>query len=124
MNPHVKTFVAAGACTHRRLAAFNANAGEIVQASAATDRIAGVFDCPNGAATGERVDVVLFGPADVDYGGTVAAGALITADSNGKAVAAAPSAGVNNRIAGYPIVPAVDGDIAKTFINPCSLQGA
>ena len=124
MNPFVKSFTAAGACTHRRLATFNANDGEIAQATGPTQRIAGVFDCPGGATSGQRVDVILFGPADIDYGGTVLPGAYITADADGKAVAAAPAQGVNNFLAGRALVNAASGDIAKSFINTSVMQGA
>ncbi len=123
MNATVKTFIASGAVSHRRLVKFTANDGEIAQASAATDKIAGVVDYPGGALDGQRVDVVLFGIADVDFGGTVPPGSDVTSDANGKAVAAAPAAGVNNAIAGRALTSAVSGDIAKTFINPGKVQG-
>ena len=51
-------------------------------------------------------------------------GALITADASGKAVAAAPAAGVNNRTGGTLLVNGAAGDIAKSFINPGQIQGA
>lgn len=124
MNPLVKTFVAAGTIAHRRLVTFNANDGEVAQATGPTQRIAGVLDCPGGATVGQRVDVVLFGPAEVDCGGTILPGAYVTADADGKAVAAAPSAGVNNFLAGRLLVNAVSGDIARGLVNPGLMQGA
>lgn len=123
MNKIIKNFTASGAIAHRRLVKFTATDGVVAQASAATDKIAGVVDYPSGAIDGGRVDVVLFGIADVDYGGTVAAGADITSDASGKAVAAAPGAGVNNNTAGRGLTGAIAGDIAKTFINPGKIQG-
>jgi hypothetical protein len=124
VNRFVKTFIAAGTVGHRRLATFNANDGEIAQATGPTQRLAGVVDFPGGATVGQRVDVVLFGDAEVDFGGTVLPGAYITSDADGKAVAAAPAAGVNNFLGGRALVNAVSGDIARTFINPGMMQGA
>lgn len=118
----IKTFKASGAIAHRRFVKFTAD-GVVAQCSAATDAINGVTDHPGGAADGERVDVVLFGITDVDYGGTVAIGANVTSDANGKAVAAAPAAGVNNKIGGRALAGAVSGDYAATLINPGDVQG-
>ncbi len=123
MDPIIKNFTASGPIAHRRLVKFTATDGVVAQASAATDRIAGVADYPNGAVDGGRVDVVLFGIADVDFGGTVPAGGDITADATGKAIAAAPAGGVNNNTAGRVLIGAVTGDIAKTLINPGKIQG-
>jgi hypothetical protein len=124
MNPHIKTFVASGAIGHRRLVKFTANDGEVALATAATDIIAGVVDFPSGAANGERVDVVLFGPAEVVAGGTITPGALITAGAAGAAVAAAPASGANAVTAGFVLAGAVAGDFVRAFVQRGSIQGA
>lgn len=124
MNPFTKTLVAAVAIAHRRFVKFTANDGEVTVATAPTDIIAGVTDYPGGAEAGGRVDVILFGPADVDVGGTIAPGAPITAGPGGKAVAATPAAGVNNNTGGRLLTNGANGDIAKAFINPGIFQGA
>jgi len=124
MNPFVKTFVAAGAIAHQRLVAFTDNDGEVALATAGSNRIAGVLDTPGGAIAGQRVDVILFGPAEVLFGGTVKPGEFITADGDGKAVAAAPAADANSHVAGRALANAVSGDIARTMINPGLIQGA
>ena len=124
MNPFIKTFVAAGAIAHRRLVAFTDVDGELVQATASSDRIAGILDMPGGAVTGQRIDVILFGPAEVEFGGTVKPGEFITSDADGKAVAAAPAADANSHVAGRALANAVSGDIARTMINPGLIQGA
>lgn len=124
MNPFVKTFVASAVLAHQTQVIFTANDGEVGPAVSATGVIAGVVDQPGGAKQGERVDVVLFGPADIVAGGTIAAGAFFTSDANGKAVAAAPAAGVNNVVGGRLLAKAVSGDIVKAFVNPGSFQGA
>lgn len=123
MNAYTRTFLAAAALAHRQLVKFTANDGEVALATASTDVIAGVTDAPGGAAQGERVDVILFGPAEVVCGGAITPGAIVTAGANGAAVAAAPAAGANAYTAGRLEVGAVAGDIARVFINPNRIQG-
>lgn len=94
----------------------------VVAAAAATDKIFGVTtDVP--AAVGERCDVISVGVADVLYGGVVARGDLLTSDAQGRAVTAAPAAGVNNRIIGIAEVSGVAGDIGSVSIARGSTQG-
>lgn len=96
--------------------------GGYLQAAAATDFLMGVCESV-GPASGERLDVVKAGIADVEFGGTVTRGGPVTADANGKAVAAAPGAGANVRIIGFAEVSAVAGDIAPVWIEPGLMQG-
>ncbi|HCJ70645.1 MULTISPECIES: hypothetical protein [Agrobacterium] len=124
MTRIVKTFVASGAIGHRRLVKFTATAGVVALATASTDIIAGVADYPSGAADGERIDIVLFGPAEVVAGGVIGAGASMTAGAAGAAVAAAPAAGVNAFTAGFPLTPAVAGDFVNAVIQRGVIQGA
>lgn len=119
----IRAFKASGAITNRRYVKWTATAGVVAMATAATDKIAGVVDFPGGAADGETVDVVLFGPAEIDAGGTFAAGDNLVADASGKAVVAAPGAGVNNFTGGRGMYPAVNGDRVEVFVNPSNLQG-
>ena len=96
----------------------------MVQAAAAADLSIGVAIIPGtAAAAADRVDVAHDGIVDVEYGGTVTRGQKLTADANGKAVAAAPSAGANAQIIGYAVVSAVSGDIAGMMISPSVMQG-
>ncbi|MDH5298672.1 MAG: DUF2190 family protein [Desulfobulbaceae bacterium] len=97
--------------------------GQVVHGAAATDAVFGVSDSLGAAAAGDRVDIHTAGVADVEYGGTVAAGDPLTADANGKAVKAAPAAGVNNRIAGFARVAGVAGDIGAVQLAPGQIQG-
>lgn len=124
MTRIVKSLVSASALAHRRQVKFTANDGEVALATSPTDNVIGVIDFPGGVdAAGKRIDVVLFGPAEVECGGTLTPGAYITADANGKAVAAAPAAGVNNGVAGRILVNGVSGDYARAFVNPARIQG-
>ena len=96
--------------------------GNYLQAAAATDALNGVCESV-GPAVGERLDVIKVGIADVEFGGTVARGAPVTSDANGKAVLAAPAAGSNVRVIGFAEVSAVAGDIAPILVSPCVMQG-
>lgn len=119
----IKNFLATTAMPHRRQVKAGANDGEVALATAPTDNIIGVTDCPGGAAIGDRIDVVLLGETEVEVGGTIAFGAFFTADANGRAVAATPGAGVNARTGGLMTVGAVSGDIARVLVTPSRIQG-
>ena len=118
MTNIIKAFRASGAIGHRRLVKFTANEDEVALATASTDIIAGVSDCPGGAVNKGRIDVVLKGPAQVEAGGPLTPGGAFTADANGRAVAAAPIAGVKTYIGGRSLNNAVAGDIIEALVNP------
>lgn len=92
-------------------------------AAASTDLVIGVNEALPVVA-GERVDVIRAGIADVEFGGNVTRGQPVTADADGKAVAAAPAAGVNAHIVGFAEVSAVAGDIAPVMLTRGVMQGA
>jgi hypothetical protein len=74
--------------------------------------------------SGERVEVMTHGIAWVEAGAAVALGAPVTADSVGRGVAAAPAAGVNNRIIGLALDAAVAaGDQIRVLLSPGLMQG-
>jgi len=119
----VKTYSAGAAISGARLVKFGASDGVVVQAAAATDAIIGVHGTLD-AASGADADVIHLGIAHVRLGGNVTRGALLTADANGKAVAAAPAAGANNRTIGFARQSGVADDIIEAFIVPSIHQGA
>ena len=116
------TFTAGGAITGNRFVKFGSGDRLIVQAAAATDAILGVSDLTS--AQDENVDVCLTGIFPVTYGGNVTRGDLLTSDSSGRAIVAAPAAGVNHRIAGIAMVSGVSGDLGSVRLSPGSVQGA
>ena len=76
------------------------------------------------AALGERVDVVRVGIAWVEASAAITRGALITSDPTGRAVTAAPGAGLNNRIIGIADESAsAAGDVIRFMLAPGMLQG-
>lgn len=109
----IRNFTATAAIAANRIVKFGSGDGEVVQAAAASDLSIGVCGAV-APASGERVDVVQAGIAEVEFAGTVARGALVTADANGKGVAAAST----NRAIGIAQVTTAAGDIAPVLIAP------
>lgn len=117
-----KAFNAGAAVAANRIVKHGADDGAAIQAAAATDKLLGVSTGIT-ASTGERVDVIVVGLADVEYGGNVARGDLLTSDAQGRAITAAPAAGANVRVIGVAWVSGVSGDIGSALISQSSLQG-
>lgn len=85
-NPRdIKNFTASGAVAAKRIVALAAG-GNVSQASAGTDNVIGVVELA--CESGSRVDVVTGGITEVEAGGSISCGNWVTADSDGKAVAA------------------------------------
>ena len=97
---------------HRIVKYGNAD-GKVVQSAAAGDAHVGVSGRAEVAKDG-RVEIARSGIADIEFGGNVTRGALLTADANGKAVAAA----AGNRVIGLAEVSGVDGDIGQVLLAP------
>lgn len=117
-----KAFNAGGTIPANRICKHGTADGVAVTAAAATDALLGVSTgIP--ATTGERVDLVVTGIADVEYGGNVSRGALLTSDAEGRAVVASPAAGANARVIGQAWVSGVLGDIGSVLLAPGSVQG-
>lgn len=114
---------AGAAISAYRIVKHGAADGKVIQGAAATDALMGVADALGAAADGDRVDVITVGVAEVELGGTVTRGGLLTSDANGKGVAAAPAAGVNNRVIGIARVSGVSGDIIDVQLCPGQIQG-
>ena len=120
-----KTYIASGAIADRRAVRPHAsNAGQVVQGAAVSDALFGIVNQPKGVASGERVDVTHVGETLAEAGAAIVAGALLTSDSVGRLVTAAPAAGVNNRIIAIALEAAsAAGDLIRVNINPGSIQG-
>lgn len=117
-----KNFNAGGTIPAFTICKFGADEKTVVAAAAATDSILGVSTDVD-AIVGDPVDVQIDDIAYVIAGATVARGALVTSDAAGKAVAAAPAAGVNNRVLGTALQDAVVGDKFNVYMNQGSIQG-
>lgn len=118
-----KSYTAEGVIPPYRIVKFGAADGGVLVAAAATDKLIGVTGRLGFAAIGDRGDVGRLGIYEVEYGGVVTTGDLLTSDASGRAVVAAPAAGSNVRILGTAEAAGVLGDIGSLYISPCSLQG-
>jgi hypothetical protein len=122
-NPFLtKNYTSGAAISARRIVKWDSSDSTVIQAAAATDLAIGVADL-GCTASGDRLDIIHAGIVPVEFGGTVTRGQAVTADGTGKAVAAAPSAGTNNRIIGFAMASAVSGDVALVLIAPGLMQG-
>lgn len=119
----VKNFVAGAIIPAYTLVKFGADDSTVMPAAAATDLIIGAtMDVP--AALGDRVDVQRSGEAYVVAGAAAVRGTLATSDASGRAVTAAPAAGVNNSVAGqFSESASAAGDVVRVLLNPGSVQG-
>lgn len=118
----IQAFTAEAALTKYRIAKHGTADGQVVPAAAATDKLVGVTTNID-SDLGEVADVILSGPAEVEYGGTVTRGDPLTSDASGKAVVAAPSAGSNARLIGFAAVSGVAGDVVKIQVALSVMQG-
>jgi hypothetical protein len=119
----VTNHTADGAIAGYRITKHGDADGDVAQAAASTDLLHGITGRLGASAVGDRVDVVRAGIAEVEYGGNVTRGNPLTADADGKAVAAAPGAGTNAYIIGFAEVSGVAGDIGSCLIAPGRIQG-
>jgi hypothetical protein len=122
-NPTLqKNWTAGAAITAYTIVKFSA-AETVVAAAAATDSLVGVTN-EVAPAIAERCDVIVEGIAFVTAGAACALGALMTSDASGRAVAAAPAAGVNNRVLGTALDAATAaGDVIRVLLQQGSIQG-
>lgn len=118
-----ENFTAGAAVAAYRIVKPGAADGAVIQAAAVGDAMFGVSGALAGALN-ERIDIETVGVAEVELGGAVTRGGLITSDADGKGVAAAPAAGVNNRVIGIARVSGVAGDIIDVQLAPGQIQGA
>jgi len=118
-TPHT----ADGAIGAYRIVVHGAADGNVAQAANSTTPLIGVTDRISAAVAGDRVDVIRGGIAEVEYGGTVTRGDPLTADASGRAINAAPGAGVNAYIVGLAEESGVVGQIGSVHIGRGRIQG-
>lgn len=121
-NGLTKSYTAEAAISANRIVKVGAADYGVLTAAAVSDKLLGITTEID-AASGERVDVIHEGIADLKLGGTVARGDFLTSDASGQGVAAAPAAGTNNQIIGKALVSGVSGDVIPVLISPSMLQG-
>ena len=111
----VKTFLAGGSISEYRVVKFGADDRIALQATAATEKFAGVAGLPKGASaiTGDSIDVIKSGVADILYGGNVAVGDFLTSDDEGRAVVAVDG----DNLIGIAQITGVEGDLGAVQIQ-------
>jgi hypothetical protein len=109
-----KNYVAGADIPARTIVKFSAD-GVVVPAAAADDAMIGI-SAELDVVNGERVDVHLVGITEVVFGGAVARGGAITSDANGNAIAADAHPTGAQRIVGFALVAAAQGDVASVLI--------
>ena len=93
----------------------------VIPSSAGLDKHTGVAQ--TGGATGARVRVGMSGIVKVEAGGTFVQGDRLTSDANGRAIVAAPGAGVNVNVIGIAMSDSVLNDIGTVLLAPSTWQG-
>jgi len=106
-------FTAGAAVAAYRIVKHGASDSAIIQGAAATDKLIGIGP-EIATASGEPCDVHTVGAAEVEYGGTVARGDMLTSDANGKAIATTTAA---NRVIGTALVSGSSADIGSCMID-------
>jgi hypothetical protein len=120
----LRSYIADAAITAFSLVKLGSDAKHIAIAAGPTDNVIGIYSNPVDAATGDRCDVTLFGIDRCRAGATFTYGLPLTSDASGRVVAAAPAAGVNNRVIGMALADCTGvGDIVEVLISQGSVQG-
>ena len=115
----IKTYEAGGTINEYRIVKFGTADRAALQASASTDKFIGVAGLPKGAtaSSGDSIDVIKSGIADVIYGDTVAVGDYLTSDAQGRAVVAT----VGDNVIGTAELSGVSGDLGAVHIQKSSI---
>lgn len=123
MNPGlIKSYTAETAVSPYRIVKHGSADTNAVMATGVNDAMIGVSGQVAGDV-GKRVDITHTGTAEVEFGGNVTRGDFLTSDANGKAVTAAPAAGVNNNVIGRAMCSGVLGDIGSVLLGVGRIQG-
>jgi hypothetical protein len=120
----ILTYSFAAATPARRLVVAGASDHEAAAATGAGAPILGVTEQAHAIAAGRPGDVVVSGIAVVEAGAAAARGSYVTADASGRAVVAAPAAGVNANVAGVLLESAgAAGDFVRVLLAQSRIQG-
>jgi hypothetical protein len=114
--------VAEGAITKNRLVKFGSSDTQVIQSSAVTDRILGVYIGPDDAVDAAAVDVCVLGECNLEVSGAIGRGMTLTTNASGQGVNAAPAAGTNNKAAAMAMISGTSTTIS-VFVSPGWYQG-
>lgn len=119
----VKSYSAEGTIPANRFVKPGAADYGVLAGAAATDKLIGISQDVIDAASGDPVDVIHDGIANLKLGGTVTRGDLLASDASGQGVTAAPTTGANARYGAVALVSGVSGDVIPVKISLGSVQG-
>jgi hypothetical protein len=85
----------------------------VTQGAAAADALIGVTNELAATASGQSLDIVMGGVAEIEAGGSITRGALITSDTVGRAVTATE----DNRVIGVALKSASTSDIIPVLLG-------
>ncbi len=111
----IKSFTPGAAVAAYRIVKHDTSDSVVIQGASATNKLIGVANHVGAEATDDTVDIVMSGIAEVEYGGTVARGDLLTSNATGQATATTTA---NNRTIGVAMNSGVSGDIGSVNIAP------
>ncbi|MDQ1229281.1 hypothetical protein [Sphingomonas sp. SORGH_AS_0879] len=117
-----KNFRAGAAIAPYLILKFGADDQTLLPAAGPTDDLIAT-STELAAVQGERFDAALGGLPEVRLGGNVGRGRPITSDAQGRAVEAAPAAGVRVRIIGFSLATGVLGDVVAYRPAPGFITG-
>ena len=109
-----QAFIAGATVNPYRIVKFSAS-GVVIQGAAATDTTIGINQSPQAANATEQTMIALLGLAQVELGGNVARGDLLTTDTVGRAVVslAAPT----DRVIGVALESGSSGAFVPVLIS-------
>lgn len=115
-----QSYVAGATVNAYRIVKFSA-ANTVIQGAAATDTTVGINQSPQAALSGDQTMICLIGMGQVECGGVVAAGDLLTSDTVGRAVVslAAPT----DRVIGVALAAGTLGAVIPCVIAPSKNGG-
>lgn len=119
----IKAFIATAIIAPYRIVKFGVDDNHVLVSAASTDAHIGVTGAVVPQAVESPIDIIMDDIAEIEYGGAVTRGDLLTSDAQGRAVTAAPAAGVNARIIGQAMSSGVLGDIGSVHLNATQIQG-
>jgi len=119
----IKSYSAEGTISPCRLVKPGAADYGVVVATAGADKVIGVTMPLVSVVSGDSVEIMHEGIADLQLGGTVTRGDLLMSDGTGQGIVAAAGAGANVRTIGTALVSGVSGDIIPVLLSPGSFQG-
>lgn len=122
MNSPIKNYEAEGAIGAYHIVKLGTKDTAVAMADAATDALIGVTTELD-VVDGEPVDVVHDGLHQVECGGNVTRGDLLTANATGEAITAAPANDTNMSVIGRALASGADGDIIPVVIGLAQIQG-